>query len=179
MPSDRDRCVNQRRCGAAVPSDRDRCVNQRGCRAAVPSAEGLGPSALSATRARPGWLRALSVPPSRSVLYGAFVWARRALDSQKRRVPARAGLHLCALPGHRPLPPWPRRVGSRGAPWQVAVPPLRRHSSALYRIRKRVRHLFLGASDAAAPSGGAPPRRAKRRRAGAGAAAAATAAAMI
>ena len=62
---------------------------------------------------------------------------------------------------------------------EVAVPPLRRHSSALYRIRKRVRHLFLGASDAAAPSGGAPPRRAKRRRAGAGAAAAATAAAMI
>jgi hypothetical protein len=38
-------------------------------------------------RARP---RALSVSLSQSFLYGAFMWARRALNSQKWRFPARA-----------------------------------------------------------------------------------------
>jgi hypothetical protein len=41
-------------------------------------------------RARPGRLSALSVFLCKSVLYGVFVWARRALNSQKWRVPARA-----------------------------------------------------------------------------------------
>jgi hypothetical protein len=40
----------------------------------------------------PGRLSALSVLYSKSVLCGAFVWARRVLNSQKRRFPARAGL---------------------------------------------------------------------------------------
>jgi hypothetical protein len=40
-------------------------------------------------RARPGWLSALSVFHSRSVLYGAFVWAPRALNIQTRWFPAR------------------------------------------------------------------------------------------
>jgi hypothetical protein len=39
---------------------------------------------------RPGRLSALSVSLCKSVFYGAFVWARRALKSQKRRFPARA-----------------------------------------------------------------------------------------
>ena len=39
-------------------------------------------------RALPGRLRALSVFHSKSILYGAFVWARRALKHQKRRFPA-------------------------------------------------------------------------------------------
>ena len=34
-------------------------------------------------RAAQGWLSALSVYHSKSVLYGAFVWARRALNNQK------------------------------------------------------------------------------------------------
>jgi hypothetical protein len=38
----------------------------------------------------PGRLSALSVFHSKSCLYGAFVWARRALNSQKRRFSARA-----------------------------------------------------------------------------------------
>jgi hypothetical protein len=38
----------------------------------------------------PGWSNATSVFHSKSVLYGAFVWARRALNSQKRRFWARA-----------------------------------------------------------------------------------------
>jgi hypothetical protein len=42
-------------------------------------------------RAHPGRLSALRVSHSKSVLYGVFVWARRALTSQKRRFPARAG----------------------------------------------------------------------------------------
>ena len=41
-------------------------------------------------RARPGRLSAFRVSPSRSILYGAFVWARRALNGQKRRFPARS-----------------------------------------------------------------------------------------
>ena len=39
---------------------------------------------------RRGRLSAISVFLCKSVLYGAFVWARRALNSQKRRFPARA-----------------------------------------------------------------------------------------
>ena len=41
-------------------------------------------------RALPGRLRALTVLHSDSSLCGVFVWARRALNSQKRRVSARA-----------------------------------------------------------------------------------------
>jgi hypothetical protein len=41
-------------------------------------------------RARPGRLSALRVFHIKSTLYGAFVWARRALNSPKRRFPARA-----------------------------------------------------------------------------------------
>jgi hypothetical protein len=41
-------------------------------------------------RARPGWLSTLSVSHSKSGLYGTFVWVHRALNSQKRRFPARA-----------------------------------------------------------------------------------------
>jgi hypothetical protein len=37
----------------------------------------------------PGRLSALSVFRCKSVLYGAFVWTRRALDRRKRRFPAR------------------------------------------------------------------------------------------
>ena len=46
--------------------------------------------ASRSVRARPGRLSALSVFRCRSVFYGAFGWARRALSSQKWRFPARA-----------------------------------------------------------------------------------------
>jgi predicted glutamine amidotransferase len=54
-------------------------------------------------RAARGRLSAISVFLCKSVLYGAFVWARRALKHQKRRFPARAGqrtcwCHLCLAP---------------------------------------------------------------------------------
>jgi hypothetical protein len=42
-------------------------------------------------RAAQGRLSALRVFLCKSVMYGAFVWARRALKHQKRRFPARAG----------------------------------------------------------------------------------------
>jgi hypothetical protein len=42
-------------------------------------------------RALSGRLSGLSVSHSKSVLYGVWVWARRVLNSQKRRFPARAG----------------------------------------------------------------------------------------
>jgi hypothetical protein len=35
-----------------------------------------------------GRLSALRVSPSKSVFYGAFVWARKALNNKKRRFPA-------------------------------------------------------------------------------------------
>ena len=55
---------------------------------------------LETVRARPGRLSALSVFHSKSILYGACVWERRALNSPKRRFPARAGglRHQEALP---------------------------------------------------------------------------------
>ena len=40
---------------------------------------------------RPGRLSALSVFLFKSLLHGAFVWARKALNRPKRRFPARAG----------------------------------------------------------------------------------------
>ena len=55
--------------------------------------EGFGGAfgALFATvRARQGRLSGLIVLHSKSVLCGAFVWARRALNSQKRGFSARA-----------------------------------------------------------------------------------------
>jgi hypothetical protein len=46
----------------------------------------------------PERLSALSISLCKSVLYGDFVWARRALNSQKRRFPARTVV-LCAMFG--------------------------------------------------------------------------------
>ena len=40
--------------------------------------------------APPGWLSTLSIFHRKSVLYGVFVWTHRALNSLKRRFPARA-----------------------------------------------------------------------------------------
>ena len=50
-------------------------------------------------RARPGRLSALSVFHSESVFYGALVWVHRALNSQKRRFPARADTPASGLHG--------------------------------------------------------------------------------
>jgi hypothetical protein len=58
------------------------------------------PTSLSheiSARARPGRLSALSSFHSKSVLYGAFVWERGALNRQKRRFPARVVPPLRAL----------------------------------------------------------------------------------
>jgi hypothetical protein len=64
-------------------------------------------------RARPGRLSALSVFLLKSILYGAFVWARRVLNRQKRRFPARADL------GRQPrLAP---REGPRHQPQDVVL----------------------------------------------------------
>jgi hypothetical protein len=60
-------------------------------------------------RAVPGRLSAISVFLCKSVLYGAFVWARRALNRPKRRFPARAG-------GPAPLL---RRARTRARPFSI------------------------------------------------------------
>jgi hypothetical protein len=45
---------------------------------------------LTAVRAHSGRLSALCIYHSKSLLYGTFVWVHRALNSPKRRFPARA-----------------------------------------------------------------------------------------
>jgi hypothetical protein len=45
---------------------------------------------IATVRILPGQLSGLSVFLCESILYGAFVWAHRALDTQNRRFPARA-----------------------------------------------------------------------------------------
>jgi hypothetical protein len=62
----------------------------------------VGGQFIFTVRARPGQLIALSVSHSKSVLYGILLWARAALNSPKRRFPARAGRG-------------PARVSARGA----------------------------------------------------------------
>ena len=54
----------------------------------------IGMAFIGPVRVRPRRLSALSVFHSKSFLYGALVWARRALNSQKRRFPARAQYYI-------------------------------------------------------------------------------------
>jgi hypothetical protein len=71
-------------------------------------------------RAHPGRLSALSVSRSKSVLYGAFVWAPKALNRRKRRFPAPPGSQArghaaVQLPGApHPLPPVRASRGDAG-----------------------------------------------------------------
>jgi hypothetical protein len=71
-----------------------------------------GTTSALAVRAVPGRLSAITVFLCKSVFYGVFVWARRALkplNSQKRRFPARAGPPQhpaqAGAPADQPLPP--------------------------------------------------------------------------
>ena len=64
-------------------------------------------------RAVPGRLSAISVFHSKSVLYGAFVWARRALNGRKRRFSARAGGRLHDARGRRQHAGTIHRAGPR------------------------------------------------------------------
>ena len=68
-------------------------------------------------RAQRGRLSAISVFLCKSVLYGAFVWARSALNSRKRRFPARAGRGRPRRPPHRHgRPRLPEQHGRPGLP---------------------------------------------------------------
>jgi hypothetical protein len=93
-------CVADRpcRCPGAVLT-----LEQRQTRAPYGPPDMLSTFTVSAL---PGRLRVLSVFHSESVLYGAFVRARRALGSPKRRFPARAVSHRRgrAQPGLRGAP---------------------------------------------------------------------------
>jgi hypothetical protein len=62
----------------------------------------------------PGRLSVLSVFLCKSVFYGAFVGACRALNSQKRRFSARAVCTSAAAGGHLALLRWAR---ANGCPW--------------------------------------------------------------
>jgi hypothetical protein len=54
----------------------------------VATTDGLQSALHNPVRAARGRLSALSISHRKSVLYGASVWARRALNGQKRRSPA-------------------------------------------------------------------------------------------
>jgi hypothetical protein len=84
-------------------------------------------SVIDAVRARPGRLSTHSVSHSKSSLYGEFVWARRVLNSQKRRFSARAVRPeaLCAgrhRGGHRDVPA-ARAAAEHGHLSALAAPP--------------------------------------------------------
>ena len=64
---------------------------QRTMAAEVKLAGAAAKESGGAVRAALGRLSALSVFHRKSFLYGAFVWAHRALNRPKRRFPARAG----------------------------------------------------------------------------------------
>jgi hypothetical protein len=95
---------------------------------ADPRAKDVLVQPIPIVRARPGRLSALRVFHSKSVLYGAFVWARMPLNRQKWRFPARAGRrsgvpacgpppegHRLRLPAALPTAPSQRRRARQGA----------------------------------------------------------------
>jgi hypothetical protein len=84
----------------------------RGASASPAARGGPAPPPSATVRAALGRLSALSVFLCKSVFYGTFVWARRAINSQKRRFPARA-VSPPALAGDS------LRLLGRGQPWAV------------------------------------------------------------
>ena len=120
-----------RACGGRAAA---RVLTPRAQRAATATVKVLSHELKRSAPAR-GQLSALSVSHSKSVLYGAFAWACRVLNSQKRRFPARAAaarrcssvIHSPARPASRSGPqhrlslwtlagqcPGNRRCGGRG-----------------------------------------------------------------
>jgi hypothetical protein len=87
-------------------------------RAGLATLKQLAMNSIATVRAALGRLSALSVSLCKSIsgLYGAFVWARRALNSQKRRVsgPGRARSRRRSERG-----PWHR--GLRAGTWRSTV----------------------------------------------------------
>jgi ABC-type cobalamin/Fe3+-siderophores transport system ATPase subunit len=65
-------------------------LDQGGTTVAFVGKSGGGKSTMIHCPGRWGRLSAIRIFLCKSVLYGAFVWARRALKHQKRRFPARA-----------------------------------------------------------------------------------------
>jgi hypothetical protein len=71
-------------------------------------------------RARQWWLSALSVSHIKSGLCGGFVWARGALNRQKRRFPARAdGRALLAAQGAAGAKPARPHAARRTQAWRI------------------------------------------------------------
>jgi hypothetical protein len=86
---------------------------------ALPMCQGFDPT----VRTRPGRLSALSVLHRKSVLYGAFVRARSALNSPKWRFQARADAHAgAAAPRRRAEGPRQRQL-ARARPGGAPSPP--------------------------------------------------------
>ena len=100
-----------------------------------------GPVGYPPVRARQGRSSVLSVSLRKSVFYGAFVWACGALNSQKRRVPARAERGLTSRrPTTSSRSPAPRSGPARGGEAPLAFPILNRFCLAfLYGRAGRLR----------------------------------------
>jgi hypothetical protein len=97
-------------------------------------AKSLGPHG----RARPGRLSDLSVFLCKSVFYGAFVWARWALNRQKRRSPARAvpKLHYMFPAGNHNLdtPEAQAKAKAAGLPIERLMPDVHVGPSGAVRV---------------------------------------------
>jgi hypothetical protein len=75
-------------------------------------------------RAHPGRLGALGISYYKSVLYGTFVWARGALNSAKRRFPARPAPHAVPFAAMLDHPAVVKRLQwIMGPGWVVEGPP--------------------------------------------------------
>jgi acetolactate synthase-1/2/3 large subunit len=105
-------------------------------------------------RARPGRLSGINVFHSKSVLYGVFVWVRRALNNQKWRFPARAGRqHRPVRGGAAPRRGHRRRRGYHGV---RRLRGARRDRRAPRRPRRNRRQHRGGAAAGAGGGGGVP-----------------------
>jgi hypothetical protein len=135
-------------------------------------------TACTTVRAVPGWLSAISVFLCKSVFCGVFVWARRALNSQKWRFPARAVLQHGLDPsrpdedGATPLHAAARADGraALAVPARVLSGSHFRKAAAEYDREPGIKRLSCtGKWQSGVTPLGAAPRAARRQRPGPGA----------
>ena len=145
------RTDESRRRGGDGPAGRPRGLgpgkDHHACQADGAAANAQGPDLSGPSR-----LNGLSVHRSKSSLYGGFVWARRARDSQKRRFPAPPGSH--ALDPDEAPAGWSDRAAYHLAPvafsaeYRVLLKTGRHASGAVRRTYQACLHGSLAARDA-------------------------------
>ena len=123
----------------------------------------LAPSRSGPARGRSRAPSALSTSHSETVFYGAFAWARRALDRRKRRFPARAAIFSARKGGPLPREPPLAAPLALAAPRQPAraLPAPRRAEPGARHERATIHHAVYGVLSL---TGTVYPTHARRRR---------------